>query len=448
MKDVIVIMKEIIMKKIINKSIIMINIIIRNVIIRSSIMKNVIMKCTYYLFGLTLLFAIAIISSPIVTNNCFAAKKSNKQTNRNQERNFSNEQTGFNQSQSNINDYELGKRYIKLGNSYREVKMYECALHYVNYGMLIFYQQRNFDEKYWYAVGKEYLGYCIRDMGNYLEACYLFEEALAIYSSILSMEYGSQYILNQQIKNMEQELHLLKKHLPSASNNDRSIVRTNNREVSNNYINNIIAGINVNNCNAHDNFNDNANDFVDNTNNDINNIPVNSSQQQFGSFVVNLDNMRLTKFPDNFTKNRIDNISIVRNRFTSFPDEVLRYRTLKTINASFNRIANFPDLSRLQELEYLDLSNNKISEVDGTVGNLRNLKYLNLSNNTKLKNISLDIGKLRNSLQELDIRNTRINERLIRQLIRELPNTNILVGTERRQSQNQNFDFNRDIFEE
>lgn len=419
MKKIAIIMKEIIMKKIVMKKIIMKT---KEIIIKEIIMKKIIIKSTCYLFCLNIfsiiIFAVILLFAVVTnivtsTSNSFAAQPTSKQ-NRAVNKNFNNGQF----AQSVNTDAELGKRYIKLGNSYREAKEFEFALHYINYGMLTFYQQRNFDEKYWYAVGKEYLGYCYRDMGNYLEACHLFEAALAIYSSILSMEDGSQYVMNQQIRNVEQELHLLKKHLPSVS----TIAARHPTSGANDIVNDVVR-----------------NDFAArNNNNSNNNQSQNNNQSE--SFVINLDNMKLTKFPDDIARNRVDNISIIGNRFTAFPDEVLKYRTLKAINASFNRIANFPDLSRLQELEYLDLSNNRISEVDGTVGNLQNLRYLNLSNNTRLRNISLNIGRLRNSLKELDLRNTKVNELLIRQLIRELPNTNILTGNDKKRPQN--FDFN------
>jgi hypothetical protein len=72
---------------------------------------------------------------------------------------------------------------------------------------------------------------------------------------------------------------------------------------------------------------------------------------------------------------------------------------------------------------------------------LQKLEYLNLSNNRQLKNISLEIGKLRNTLKILDIRNTRIDESLIRQLTRELPNTNIISGNDKKKNNNTlNFD--------
>jgi len=160
------------------------------------------------------------------------------------------------------------------------------------------------------------------------------------------------------------------------------------------------------------------------------------NESQVETSVLNLDNRRLTRFPSDITRKRIDNISISKNRFTNFPDEILAYPTLKVLNVSFNRIRILPDLSRLQNLEYLNFSDNRITDVDGSIGKMSNLEYLNLANNRQLKNISLEIGKLRNTLKILDIRNTRIDESLVRQLTRELPNTNIISGNDRKRNTN------------
>ena len=290
---------------------------------------------------------------------------------------------------------ELAKRYLKLGNSYRESGNFELALHYIKTGKQTFSRQRNFDDSYWYAVSLEYLAYCYRDVGNLSKARTLLEQSLEIYRSIINMRQGSQYAVSEVVQNLEREL-ASGKYCDAGRN---ATLKNNN------------SGKNI------------------------------ANELQIETFVLNLDNRRLTKFPDDITRKRIDNISISKNRFANFPDEVLVYPSLKVLNVSFNRIRNFPDLSRLQSLEYLNFSDNRITDVDGSIGKLQKLEYLNLANNRQLKNISLEIGKLRNTLKVLDIRNTRIDESLIRQLTRELPNTNIISGNERKRNTN-SLDFN------
>jgi tetratricopeptide (TPR) repeat protein len=193
-------------------------------------------------------------------------------------------------SKSSTPNSELAKRYLKLGNSYRESGNFELALHYLALGQQPFFKQRNFDESYWYAVSLEYMAYCFRDMGNNLEARYHLEQSLAIYQKIIGMRQGSQSAMREVIQKLENEL------------------RSAQYQTSN-------------------------------------------SEAQIETPVLNLDNRRLTKFPDDITRKKIDNISIANNRFTNFPDEILNFPTVKILDVSFNRIRNFPDLSKLQSLE-------------------------------------------------------------------------------------------------
>ena len=312
---------------------------------------------------------------------------------------------------------DLAKRYLKLGNSYREAGDFGLAFEFLELGQQSFQRQRNFEERYWYAVSLEFLGYCFRDMGNFQKARELFSQSLSIYRRILTMPQGSHYAVSELIQNLEVELTLAKcgsekprNSCPKFKSSCPKFKTTN----CNNPTNTVRTGGTVRGFEG-------------------------VQEAQIETDIVNLDNQRLTSFPDNISRKTITNISLAHNRFTSFPDEILRYSTLEVLNISFNRINNFPDLSRLQNLEYLDFSNNRIREVDASIGKLQELEYLNLSNNRQLRNISFDIGKLRNSLKVLDIRNTRIDESTIRQLTRELPNTNILSGnTERNRNQNQN----------
>ena len=337
---------------------------------------------------------------------------------------------------------DLAKRYLKLGNSYRQLGNFDLAFHYIKLAQQTFIRQRNFDETYWYAASLEYLGYCHRDIGDNSQARSLLQQSLSIYQRIIKMEQGSQYAVREVIRNLEREIPTgAEKETITNPPNKKIIVvppsptpatiTTNVRQVV--YTEQCVCGYTpASQC--------------------ICPPPLCSSctpTEQNGDWgaVVNLDDRRLTRFPTDFKRERIDNISIVRNRFTNFPEEITRYSTLRVLNASFNRIRNFPDLSRLQNLEYLNFSDNRLIEVDGTIGKLKNLKYLNLSNNRQLKNISLDIGNLRNTLKELDIRNTKIDEGWIRQLIRELPNTNIIVGNEKKRSNSQNLSLDFNLYE-
>ena len=85
-----------------------------------------------------------------------------------------------------------------------------------------------------------------------------------------------------------------------------------------------------------------------------------------------------------------------------------RLVNLQYLDVSKNGLKEIPvEITRLTNLQYLDLSNNKITEVPDEIGNLENLKYLGLSRND-LYYMSPEIGNLK-KLEELDLWNNPIN---------------------------------------
>ena len=117
--------------------------------------------------------------------------------------------------------------------------------------------------------------------------------------------------------------------------------------------------------------------------------------------VINLDRQKLRELPNNLPKN-LSNLSLADNKFRNFPDELLQYKNLQFLNLSNNKIKSLPEnINKLDKLEYLDLSKNKLKKLPSSLGQMKNLRFLNLKDNK----ISFE-----------DISN----------LIRALPNTNIL----------------------
>lgn len=107
--------------------------------------------------------------------------------------------------------------------------------------------------------------------------------------------------------------------------------------------------------------------------------------------------------------------------------KICQLNSLKNFSAANCKLSIFPDcLSNFKnELEYLNLPNNKISALPHFIDDFINLKYLNLSNN-KLKSISSEkLSKLKN-LKVLDLTNNKIPFTELVNLIRCLPETQIL----------------------
>ncbi|PWK26210.1 tetratricopeptide repeat protein [Arcicella aurantiaca] len=85
--------------------------------------------------------------------------------------------SGFAQTTS---DFNSALKYIKAGNTLREVKQYDQAEEYLNKALNIV---RNKD-KYWEAAAYENLGFLYRDQENILEASRNFSKAIDIYRSL------------------------------------------------------------------------------------------------------------------------------------------------------------------------------------------------------------------------------------------------------------------------
>lgn len=77
-------------------------------------------------------------------------------------------------------DFNTALKYIKAGNTLREVKQYDQAEEYLNKALNVV---RNKD-KYWEAAAYENLGFLYRDQENILEASRNFSKAIDIYRSL------------------------------------------------------------------------------------------------------------------------------------------------------------------------------------------------------------------------------------------------------------------------
>lgn len=101
-----------------------------------------------------------------------------------------------------------------------------------------------------------------------------------------------------------------------------------------------------------------------------------------------------------------------------FPSELPK--TLINLSVAQNRIKDIPDLSKYEDLTFLDLSDNKIQDIPESVSEMKNLKYLILRNNN-INDRSLD--KLPKNLQVIDLRkNKKLTFTRIKMLIQDFPN--------------------------
>ncbi len=162
-------------------------------------------------------------------------------------------------------------------------------------------------------------------------------------------------------------------------------------------------------------------------------LNLNFTKEQFKSFdksdytTINYDNQKLKELPNN-TPNNVVNLSITDNRFKDIPFNIQNFTDLKYLNLANNKIKAIKlDFSKLKNLNWLNLSGNKIRTIDESISELKNLNFLDLSNNL-LKKLPLGLCNLKN-LKVLNLKNNKIPFEQIAQLIKCLPNTNILYDT-------------------
>lgn len=107
------------------------------------------------------------------------------------------------------NDMEMGIRYLKLGNSYREIGFYNEAKEYLRMGKSIVANHKN---TYWLAVSEEYLGLLESDQGDAKAAENHFIEAIKLYDKILPPTGSS----------LEATMHLLNPSQQFLSNSPKA----------------------------------------------------------------------------------------------------------------------------------------------------------------------------------------------------------------------------------
>lgn len=271
---------------------------------------------------------------------------------------------------------ELGKRYIKLGNTYRESGNYEKAEEYLTQGMKLLK-----NDLYWKSTAHEFMGYMYRDMvtsGNYNDNAEYFEA-------------------------------LAKENFENALAGFRKAVKQNDGSPS------ALGAINE------------QIQRVQSTVNDAGRSGKTSSVNYSNARIVNYDNSKLKSIPTELPVS-LENFSAVNNRIKELSGVFAQYKSLKYINLKKNRITSVDNaLAGLKNVRVLNLSTNKLKTIPAGIAELKQLEILDLSKN-KLKDIPSSITSLKN-LKVLDISGNKIPFSQISTLLKSMPNTNIIFDT-------------------
>lgn len=281
---------------------------------------------------------------------------------------------------------EIGIRYLKLGNTYREAGDYEKAEEYLNKGRKLFDGKAGWSYKYWTAVADEYLGYLYlslsrnqsnNDNKEYFKQLALehFNRALASYNKLIKQKDGSQIPLEELMSSID-----------IISKQRASLGRT---------------------------------AFT-------------------GGDVLNYERLKLREIPIGIPES-VKNLSLAENKFSDFPSGIVRFSSMEYLNLSNNKIKSIsPDVEQLSNLTWLDLSGNKIKDLPETFCNMSSLEELDLSNN-KLKTIPACLCELTN-LKILNLKGNKLPYSEIANLIKCLPNTNIFIDEYERVDENNDLD--------
>jgi len=110
------------------------------------------------------------------------------------------------------------------------------------------------------------------------------------------------------------------------------------------------------------------------------------------------------KEPDKVVK-----LVLRKQKFKTFPVEVLRFKNLQYLDISKNTIKELSDsIDQLQNLQVLICSKTSLERVPKEIGKLTHLRYLNLNQN-ELEGLPPQIGNLEN-LEILDLWSNNLSE--------------------------------------
>lgn len=270
---------------------------------------------------------------------------------------------------------DLGVRYLKLANTYREANEMNKSEEFLNKGKSLVSIGNKWENKYWTAVADEYYAYLYLDL-----------------SKSQNDKSNKDYFLNLAIE-----------HLNKAKSEYQKLISL--KDGSQEAINEIVANIN------------NLDKIFPNN--------ITSQGRLNSDNVLNYDRLKLRELPVGLSEDVV-NLTLSENKFREFPPGLSRFNKLEYLNLSDNSIRSIsPDIEQLNNLKWLDLSNNRLTQIPENLCNLQKLEELNLMNN-KFKKLPSCICQMQN-LKIINLKNNSLPYQEIANLIKCLPNANIYL---------------------
>ncbi len=138
---------------------------------------------------------------------------------------------------------------------------------------------------------------------------------------------------------------------------------------------------------------------------------------------LDLSRMNLKEIPDEVSEvNSLEKIDLSNNQIGELSDAFLKMPSIIELNASYNNLdySSFIKLSNIPSIRLIDISGNQIEVIDEELRRFKNLKVLNLSKN-RVKKVGVDfsvcprltdLNLSENLIEEIDIVNF-INSKLV-----------------------------------
>lgn len=243
---------------------------------------------------------------------------------------------------------ELGKRYLKLGNSYREAGDLKLAFDYLDKGSSIAYNNR---DNYWIGVANEFFGYYYRDLakqtGNmdYLRTAQNYlDMAFLSYDKVVKQRDGSPVAVNMLKNSIREQMN------NGFNNNEKDITKNSLQSTKK-------PDLSENKTNS---------SFIPDT-----------DCPEISNYVVYVSLKEANAEPE-----KVEILDLTGQEFIDFPMDILRYSNLKELILTNLGLTDLPEaLGGLQYLQRLNLDGNDLTRLPVSLKNLKCLKTIFIRGN-------------------------------------------------------------------
>lgn len=122
---------------------------------------------------------------------------------------------------------------------------------------------------------------------------------------------------------------------------------------------------------------------------------------------IDLSNIGLKEIPTFiFDFKKLDYLKITENKITKLPSSLNKLQALKVLNLSYNKIKKFPDYLSLPNLEQLFLHSNPVKSIPASISKMTSLVELYIGS-SKIKSLPDELFEI-NTIGHIDVTNTKI----------------------------------------